>query len=89
MIMSVTELQKVSFISKITTLHVCYTFLYISLPLLLHGYNVKLPSYTVNGGNVVRAHKKNFMCSCSHFFFHFRSFSSCWSLAFLVFSPPL
>ena len=30
-----------------------------------------------------------FPCSCSLSFFHCRSFSPCWPLAFLFFSPPL
>ena len=30
-----------------------HTFLYISLPLLLHDGNVKLSSYTFYGGNVL------------------------------------
>ena len=35
-------------------MHVQHTFLYISFPVVvLHDYNVKLPSYTFTGGNVV------------------------------------
>ena len=57
---------------KTTTFHVQYTFLHISLPLLLHDYYVKLPSYMFYGGNFVCAHKK-FICLCScPLFFHFR-----------------
>ena len=29
------------------------------------------------------------MCSCSLFFFHWHSFSTWWSQAFLIFSPPV
>ena len=41
----------------------------------------KVPSYTFYGRNVVRV--------LVPFFFHCRSFSPWWPLAFLIFSPPL
>ena len=44
----------------------------MSLPLLLHDYYVKLPSYMFYGGNFVCAYKK-FICLCScPLFFHCR-----------------
>ena len=39
-------------ISKTTTLHVHYTFLYISL-LLFHDYDVKIPGFTFYGGRKI------------------------------------
>ena len=42
---------------------------------------MKLPSYTFYEGNVV--------CVLVHYFFHGRSFSPRWRLAFLIFSPSL
>ena len=42
------------------------------------------------GGSVVCDYQRFcFLCSCSLLFFHCRSFSPCWPLAFLIFSPPL
>ena len=41
--------EKKDGISKTTTLHVHYTFLYISL-LLFHDYDVKIPGFTFYGG---------------------------------------
>ena len=42
------------------------------------------------GGIVVCAHEQFCsLCSCSLFFFDCRSFSPCWPLAFLIFSPLL
>ena len=38
--------------SKTTTLHVHYTFLYISL-LLFHDYDVKIPGFTFYGGRKI------------------------------------
>ena len=47
--------------------------------------NVKLPSYTFYGENVVCVPKKILLlCSCS-LFFSLHSFSPCWPLAFLIF----
>ena len=58
-------------------------FLYI----VLNDQNMKLPSYTFHGENVVFPHKKFCcLCSCSFFFFTASHFSSCWPLAFLIFS---
>ena len=66
--------------SKKTTLPMQHTFLYISLPLLLHNYNVKLSSlYTFYGGNVVCPHKKKIAaCVPVHFLLNCYSFSSYW-----------
>ena len=61
-----TTTTTIGLISKKITLHVQHTFLYISLPLLLHNYNVKLSSYIFHGGNVVCSPPKNCcLCSCS------------------------
>ena len=55
----------------------------------LHDYNVKHLIYTSYVGNVVNAPRMFFyFCSCS-LFFHCRSFSPGWPLAFLIFSPPI
>ena len=71
------------------TLHVQYTFL-ISLPLFrtTTAWNF-LWVTPFNKDNVACAHKIFcFLCSFL-LFFHCRSFSPRWSLAFLIFSPPL
>ena len=39
--------------NKLKDLIVQHTFLYISFLLLLHNYNIKLPSYTFYGRNAV------------------------------------
>ena len=73
-----------------TTLQVQHTsFLYISLPLLLHDYSVKLSSYTFYEGNVVCSHKKIAACVPLRFLFQCRLFSPYWLLTFLIFTPPL
>ena len=41
--------KAIGLLSKTTSLHVHHAFLYISL-LLLHDYNVKMPSFTFYGG---------------------------------------
>ena len=54
--------------------------------------NVKLPSYTFYGENVECARKKFAACVLVRLFFfvfHYRSFSPCLPLSFLIFSPPL
>ena len=72
-----------------TTLQVQHTsFLYISLPLLLHDYNVKLSSYTFYGGNVVCSHKKIAACVPIRFLFQCLLFSPYWLLTFRIFTPP-
>ena len=80
-----------------TTLHVQVTFCTF---LCRCCCNVKFPSWTFQEGNAsyVLTHKKKtaacvpvhvsiFSFSLSSFYC--RSFSRCWSLAFLIFSPPL
>ena len=49
---------------------------------VLHDCNLKLPSYTFYGGNVL-------LVLIHFFFFHCRPFLPWWPLAFLSFSPPL
>ena len=71
----------IGLISRKATLHVQHTFFVHFFGVVLHDYNVKLPVYTFYGGNVVRV--------LVPFFFHCRSFSPWWPLAFLIFSPPL
>ena len=44
-----TNKQTIGLEGKTTTLHVHYTFLYISLP-FLHDYDVKFPNWTFHGG---------------------------------------
>ena len=51
---------------------------------VLHNYNIELPGYTFYRGNVVCLYVFQFTV-----FFHCRSFSPWWPLAFLIFSPPL
>ena len=75
-----------SIVSKEKKLCTCSTLsLCIFFAVVLHDCNVKLPSYTFCGGNVV--------CVPVRFFLFFlivcRSFSPGWPLAFLIFSPPL
>ena len=40
--------KKTALVSKTTTLHVCHTLLYISLP-FLHNYNLKMPNFAFYG----------------------------------------
>ena len=61
-----------------------HTFLVHFFAVVLHDYNVKLPE--VSWLHVLW--RKCRTCSCS-LFFHCRSFSPSWPLAFLIFSPPL
>ena len=70
--------------SKKATLHVQHTFFVHFFAVVLHDYNVKLPE--VSWLHVLW--RKCRTCSCS-LFFHCRSFSPSWPLAFLIFSPPL
>jgi len=61
---------------KKKTLHLQHTFFVHFLDVVLHHYNVKLPSYTSYVGNVVCAHQKFYcLCPSSVFFtaahFHF------------------
>ena len=71
-------------ISKKATLHVQHTFFVHFFAVVLHDYNVKLPE--TSWLHVLW--RKCRTCSCS-LFFHCRSFSPSWPLAFLIFSPPL
>ena len=84
-------------ITTTTTLHVQVTFCTF---LCRCCCNVKLPSWTFQEGNasyVLTHTKKTAACVPVHVsFFSFslssiycRSFSRCWPLAFLIFSPPL
>ena len=73
-------------ISKKATLHVQYTFWYISLPLFCTTttWNVQKPlSYTFYGGNVVRLLVHFFFSLLLIFTLHW------WPLAFLILLPPL
>ena len=50
----------------------------------------KFVLHVQEGGIVVCAFQRFcFLCSCWLLFFHCLSFSPCWPLAFLIFSPPL
>ena len=49
----------------------------------------RLQSETSRNLLVTRLWRNCRTCSCSLFFFHCRSFSPWWPLAFLIFSPPL
>ena len=84
-------------ITTTTTLHVQVTFCTF---LCRCCCNVKLPNWTFQEGNasyVLTHTKKTAACVPVHvsFFsfslssFYCRSFSRCWPLAFLIFSPPL
>ena len=65
-------------------MHVQHTFFVHFFAVVLHDYNVKLPE--TSWLHVLW--RKCRTCSCS-LFFHCRSFSPSWPLAFLIFSPPL
>ena len=56
---------------------------------VLHDYNVKHLIYTSYVGNVVNAPRMFFLLLFLFAFFHCRSFSPGWSLAFLILSPPI
>ena len=83
----------IGLINKKATLQAQHTFFVHFFAVVLHDYNVKwkfqnIPSYTFYGGNVV--HVVVFFVFCLFaFFFHCRSFSPWWPLAFLIFSSPL
>ena len=62
------EKTTIGLISKTETLHVQHTSFVHFFAVVLHDYNVKLPSYTFYGGNVVRLSLLTF--------FYCRSFSS-------------
>ena len=62
------EKTTIGLISKKETLHVQHTSFVHFFAVVLHDYNVKLPSYTFYGGNVVRRSLLTF--------FYCRSFSS-------------
>ena len=56
---------------------------------VLHDYNVKHLIYTSYVGNVVNAPRMFFLLLFLFAFFHCRSFSPGWPLAFLILSPPI
>ena len=78
------EKTKIGLISKKATLQVQHTFFVHFFAVVVHDYNVKLPK--ASWLHVLW--RKCRTCSCS-LFFHCRSFSPRWPLAFLIFSPPL
>ena len=76
----------------------CSTLFCLSLALVLHDYNAVLYDQKRQtsqlhiifyGGIVVFASNILFPVLMFGFIFHCRSFSPCWPLAFLIFSPPL
>ena len=67
-----------------TTLHVQHTFFVHFFAVVLHDYNVKLPE--TSWLHVLWRKRRTSSCSL---FFHCRSFSPWWLLAFLIFSIPL
>ena len=84
-------------ISK-TQICTCSTLFFLSLAVVLHDYNavlydqnVKLPSYTLFLWRNCCMCLPNILFPVFMFasIFHCRSFSLCWPLAFLIFSPPL
>ena len=73
-------------------LHVQHTFFVHFLPLFCTATMPFCTTFNLYGEIVIRVltHQKFCcLCSCSLLFFHCRSFSPCWPLAFLIFSPPL
>ena len=78
------EKTKIGLISQKATLRVQHTFFVHFFAVVLHDYNVKLPEASW----LHVFWRKCRTCSCS-LFFHCRSFSPSWPLAFLIFSPPL
>ena len=71
-------------ISKKTTLHAQHTFLVHFFSIVLHDYNVK--SFETSWLHDLWRKCRTSSCSL---FFHYRSISPWWPLAFLIFSPPL
>ena len=69
----------------------CSTLSCLSLAVVLHDYNDKLPSYTLFLWRNCRTCLPNilFPVFIFPFIFHRRSFSPRWPLAFLIFSTPL
>ena len=78
------EKTTICLISKKATLHVQHSFFVHFFTVAWHDYNEKLPE--TSWLHVLW--RKCRTCSCS-LFFHCRSFSPRWPLAFLIFSPPL
>ena len=85
-------------ISKEKQICTCSTHFCLSLPLFcttttlfMYDENVKLPSYPLFLWRNCRMCLPNilFPVFMFAFIFHCRSFSPCWPLAFLIFSPPL
>ena len=87
-----TATKSIDLVSKKTILHVQHTFWYISLPLFCPtkawNFLVTCIYFMEELSHVL---SKNFVASVPvHFyFFHCHLFSSCWQLAFLIFSLPL
>ena len=67
----------IGLISKNTSLHVQHIFFFVNFFAVVLHDNVKLPSYAIYGGNVVRVF-------FVYFFFYCRSFSPWWPLGFLI-----
>ena len=61
------EKTTMGLISKKETLHVQHTSFVYFFAVVLHDYNVKLPSYTFYGGNVVRLSLLTFFFTAAHF----------------------
>ena len=78
------EKTTICLISKKATLHVQHTFFVHFFAVVLRYLNEKLPE--TSWLHVLW--RKCRTCSCS-LFFHCRSFSPRWPLAFIIFSPPL
>ena len=80
-----------SYRQKKYTLHLQHIF-WTFFDVVSDDYNMKLRSYSLYVGNVVCAHQKLVAYVSVRFFFFFfqcRLFSPCWSLEFLIFSPPI
>ena len=90
--------RSIDLISKKTNFYTCRTLFCLSLPLFCTTTRPFCTTKTSNflvthyfhEGIVVCAYQRFcLLCSYSLLFFHCRSFSPCWPLAFLIFSPTL